>query len=167
MALLRVPAMASPCSSPASFSSPSPSSHSSPSLPLHLCLPKPPNPALLSGVAAVSASATSPNGSILKRKMPAGLDIPVISLAFGIPPTPSTAVPRDVMEEECDAFSVYCKRGRREYMEDRYSAVDNLRGQQKLVGNDSMAIMMAFQCSEVEVLGFTTIFGNVATTDAT
>ncbi|KAL1313873.1 hypothetical protein HN51_040640 [Arachis hypogaea] len=33
--------------------------------------------------------------------------------------------------------------------------------------DDSMAIMMAFQCPEVEMLGFTTIFGNVATTDAT
>ncbi|XLU58308.1 hypothetical protein S245_052956, partial [Arachis hypogaea] len=29
-----------------------------------------------------------------------------------------------------------------------------------------MAIMMPFQCPEVELLGFTTIFGNVATTDA-
>ncbi|XLU24364.1 hypothetical protein S245_060430, partial [Arachis hypogaea] len=35
-------------------------------------------------------------------------------------------------KEERDAFSVYCKRGRREHMEDRYSAADNLRGQQKL-----------------------------------
>ena len=33
--------------------------------------------------------------------------------------------------------------------------------------DDSMAIMMAFQCPEVEVIGFTTIFGNVATEDAT
>ncbi|XLU42416.1 hypothetical protein S245_037230, partial [Arachis hypogaea] len=32
--------------------------------------------------------------------------------------------------------------------------------------DDGMAIMMPFQCPEVEVLGFTTIFGNVATTDA-
>ncbi|MED6161599.1 Uridine nucleosidase 1 [Stylosanthes scabra] len=33
--------------------------------------------------------------------------------------------------------------------------------------DDSMAIMMAFQCPQVEVLGFTTTFGNVATKDAT
>ena len=121
---------ASSCSSPASSSSPSPSSPSS--SPLRLRLPKPPIPASLSGVVAVSASATSPNGTVLKRKRPARLDIPVSSLAFGIPPTPSVAPPRDVVEEERDAFSVYCKRGRREYMEDRYSAADNLRGQQKL-----------------------------------
>ncbi|XLR10707.1 hypothetical protein S83_038645 [Arachis hypogaea] len=124
MAPSRVLATASPCSSPASSSSPS--------SPLHLCLPKPPIPSLLSGVAAVLASATLPNGTILKRKRPTRLDIPVSSLAFGIPPTPSAAAPRDVVEEERDAFSVYCKRGRREYVEDRYSAADNLRRQQKL-----------------------------------
>ncbi|KAI3442843.1 uncharacterized protein J3R85_000534 [Psidium guajava] len=33
--------------------------------------------------------------------------------------------------------------------------------------DDSMAILMAFQAPEVEILGFTTIFGNVATEDAT
>ncbi|XLR69551.1 hypothetical protein S83_020223, partial [Arachis hypogaea] len=88
--------------------------------------------ASLSGVAAVSASATSPNDTVLKRKRPARLDIPVSSLAFGIPPTPSAAAPRDVVEEERDAFSIYYKRGRREYMEDRYSGADNLREQQKL-----------------------------------
>ncbi|CAN1357489.1 Uridine nucleosidase 1 [Linum perenne] len=33
--------------------------------------------------------------------------------------------------------------------------------------DDSMAILMAFQTPEVEILGFTTVFGNVATEDAT
>ncbi|XP_077235817.1 uridine-ribohydrolase 1 [Tasmannia lanceolata] len=33
--------------------------------------------------------------------------------------------------------------------------------------DDSMAILMAFQTPELEVLGLTTIFGNVSTTDAT
>ncbi|CAN0880023.1 Uridine nucleosidase 1 [Linum grandiflorum] len=33
--------------------------------------------------------------------------------------------------------------------------------------DDSMAILMAFQTPEVEILGFTTVFGNVATVDAT
>ncbi|KAJ1394494.1 Ribonucleoside hydrolase-like [Sesbania bispinosa] len=33
--------------------------------------------------------------------------------------------------------------------------------------DDSMAILMAFQTSEVEILGMTTVFGNVATEDAT
>jgi uridine nucleosidase len=33
--------------------------------------------------------------------------------------------------------------------------------------DDTMAILMAFQSPELEVLGLTTIFGNVSTEDAT
>lgn len=33
--------------------------------------------------------------------------------------------------------------------------------------DDSMAIMMAFSCPQVEVVGLTTVFGNAATEDAT
>ncbi|QHO07799.1 probable protein phosphatase 2C 25 isoform X2 [Arachis hypogaea] len=121
MAPSRVAATVSSCSSPASSSSL-----------LHLRLPKPPIPASLSGVVVVLASATSPNGTVLERRRPARLDIPVSSLAFGIPPIPSATAPRDVVEEERDAFSIYCKRRRREHMEDLYSAADNLCGQQKL-----------------------------------
>lgn len=33
--------------------------------------------------------------------------------------------------------------------------------------DDSMAILMAFHCPEVEVLGLTSVFGNAATEDAT
>ena len=33
--------------------------------------------------------------------------------------------------------------------------------------DDTMAILMAFQSPELEILGFTTIFGNVSTEDAT
>ncbi|KAE9615142.1 hypothetical protein Lal_00048172 [Lupinus albus] len=101
------------CSSPSN-------STSSPSSPFRFRLSKPP-----------VISSTSPNGAVLKRKRPARLDIPVSSLTFGVPPTPS-AVARDVVEAEGDGFSVYCKRGRREYMEDRYSAADNLRGESKM-----------------------------------
>ncbi|OIW16502.1 hypothetical protein TanjilG_32172 [Lupinus angustifolius] len=104
---------ASCCSSPSN-------STSSPSSPFRLRLSKPP-----------VISSTSPNGAVLKRKRPARLDIPVSSLTFGVPATPS-AVARDVVEAEGDGFSVYCKRGRREYMEDRYSAADNLRGESKM-----------------------------------
>jgi hypothetical protein len=42
-------------------------------------------------------------------------------------------VARDVVEAEGDGYSVYCKRGRREYMEDRFTAGDNLRGEHNLV----------------------------------
>lgn len=38
-----------------------------------------------------------------------------------------------MVEAEEDGFGVSCKRGRREYMEDRYTAGDNLRGEHKLV----------------------------------
>lgn len=58
---------------------------------------------------SVAASSSSENGTVLRRTRPARLDIPVSnSLTFG--------------------FSLYCKRGRREYMEE-----DNLCGEHKLV----------------------------------
>ncbi|KAK1578699.1 hypothetical protein Q3G72_032468 [Acer saccharum] len=39
---------------------------------------------------------------------------------------------RDELEEEREgSYSVYCKRGRREAMEDRFSTVVNFRGDQK------------------------------------
>ncbi|KAF7833782.1 putative protein phosphatase 2C 25 [Senna tora] len=109
-------AAASACSSP-----------SSPSSPFRLRFAKPPPPTGLS-------ASTSPNGTVLKRKRPARLDIPVVSsssLSFGVPATPSAAAARDVVEAEGCGFSVYCKRGRREYMEDRYSASVNLQGDPK------------------------------------
>lgn len=41
---------------------------------------------------------------------------------------------REEVEAERDGwYSVYCKRGRREVMEDRYSAVVNLKGDPKQV----------------------------------
>ncbi|KAL2317478.1 hypothetical protein Fmac_031354 [Flemingia macrophylla] len=115
-------------SSNASAASSSSSSPSSPSSPFRLRLPKPPT---AFSTSSSSSSSTSPNATVLKRKRPTRLDIPVSSLTFGVPPTPSTAA-RDVVEAEGEGFSVYCKRGRREYMEDRYSAGDNLRGEHKL-----------------------------------
>ncbi|XLT02339.1 hypothetical protein HN51_051690, partial [Arachis hypogaea] len=131
MAPSRVPSMALPCSSPAFSSSPSPSS---PSSSLRLRLPKPPIPASLSGVAAVSASTTSPDGTILKWKRHLGF-------------RPHPLLRRRVML------------WRRSVMPSQFIAREG-------GGNDGMAIMMPFQCPKVELLGFTTIFGNVATTDA-
>lgn len=58
---------------------------------------------------SVAASSSSENCTVLRRTRPARLDIPISnSLTFG--------------------FSVYCKRGTREYMEE-----DNLCGEHKLV----------------------------------
>lgn len=116
----------SPCSS-------SSSAPSSPSSPFRLRFPKPPT-GLSSSSSSVSVStsgSSSPN-TVLKRKRPARLDIPVASMCFGAPTTPSMAA-REVVEEEANGYSVYCKRGRREAMEDRYSALLNLQGDSKQV----------------------------------
>ncbi|XP_054819749.1 probable protein phosphatase 2C 25 [Prosopis cineraria] len=92
-----------------------------------IALPAPPSPSV--STSAPSSSSSSPTNSLLKRKRPARLDIPVASLAFGAPATPSAAS-RDFMEAEGNGFSVYCKRGKREFMEDRYSTAVNLQGKQ-------------------------------------
>lgn len=126
------PSASSTSSSSSSSLSPSPSS---PSSPFRLRLPKH-NPSGISAVASASTTApssSSPN-TILKRKRPTRLDIPVSSLSFGAPPgTPSSAAIREVVEDEREEYSVYCKRGRREAMEDRYSAAVNLHGDPKQV----------------------------------
>ncbi|XVE79826.1 hypothetical protein DITRI_Ditri14bG0087600 [Diplodiscus trichospermus] len=119
-----------PSSSPAS---------SSPSSPFRLRLQNPPLGSILSTSAASSPSSSSVSGSaavlgpstILKRKRPARLDIPIATTAvsFGIPGTPCE-VRREVEREE-DGYSVYCKRGRREAMEDRFSASVKLQGDSK------------------------------------
>ncbi|KAI4318235.1 hypothetical protein L6164_026024 [Bauhinia variegata] len=115
-----------PTSSTASASSPS-----SPGSPFRLRFPKPPIGFSNSASASTSvSSSTSPTNTVLKRKRPARLDVPVTSMTFGAPPTPSS-VQRDAVEVEGLGFSVYCKRGRREYMEDRYSAAVNLQGEPK------------------------------------
>ncbi|KAI4305301.1 hypothetical protein L6164_028674 [Bauhinia variegata] len=114
-----------------STSTASATSPSSPVSPFRLRLPKPPSGLSNSGSPSTSApSSTSPTSTALKRKRPARLDIPVSSLTFGAPATPSSW-PRDVVEVEGLGFSVYCKRGRREFMEDRYSAAVNLQGEPK------------------------------------
>ncbi|KAI9109097.1 hypothetical protein K1719_019720 [Acacia pycnantha] len=105
-------------------SSPSPSSRFRLFKP-PIALPTLPSPS------APSSSSSSPTNSLLKRKRPTRLDIPVASFAFGAPATPSAAVVRDFLEAEGDGFSLYCKRGRREFMEDRYSATLNLPGKPK------------------------------------
>ncbi len=120
---------------PSTSSSSSSSSPSSPSSPFRLRFPKPPTGLSSSSssvlISASGASSTSPN-SVLKRKRPAKLAIPEASMCFGAPATPSMAA-REVVVEEGDGYSVYCKRGRREAMEDRYSAVLNLQGDSKQV----------------------------------
>ncbi|XP_021278898.1 probable protein phosphatase 2C 25 [Herrania umbratica] len=127
-----------PSSSPAS---PSPSS---PSSPFRLRLQKPPPGSLLSSSSSSASTSSSSSGSgstaglgpgsvstILKRKRPARLDIPVATTAmcFGVPTTPCEV--RREVEREGDGYTVYCKRGRREAMEDRFSASVKLQGGSK------------------------------------
>lgn len=56
------------------------------------------------------------------------------ALSFGVPATPATGA-RDIVAEEREeyGYSVYCKRGRREAMEDRYSASVGIHGDSKQV----------------------------------
>ncbi|MBA0554821.1 hypothetical protein Golob_013903, partial [Gossypium lobatum] len=110
-----------------SSSSPASPSPSSPSTPFRLRLQKPTSGSLLSTPSSSSVSGST----ILKRKRPSRLDIPVstTALCFGVPATPCE-VAREV-EIEGDGYSVYCKRGRREAMEDRFSASVKLQGDSK------------------------------------
>lgn len=112
------------------------SSSSSPSSPFRFRLQK-----LPTGLSSSSSSLGSDQGlgsgpgspqTILKRKRPARLAIPVAAMSFaGLVMTPREAR-RDVLEEERDGFySVYCKKGRREAMEDRFSAVVDFHGDSK------------------------------------
>lgn len=74
-----------------------------------------------------SATATTP---LLKRKRPARINVPIAPVSF----EPSLQAPRDgdrldEVEVEGEGYSVYCKRGKRGAMEDRYSAfVDHQQG---------------------------------------
>ncbi|KAJ9128463.1 hypothetical protein P3X46_022141 [Hevea brasiliensis] len=112
-------------------SSSSSSSPSSPCSPLRLRLQKPPSALPSSTLASTSALSlgSSASGTVLKRKRPARLDIPVTAMGFEVPITP--AVEEAVIEREGSVYSVYCKRGRREAMEDRFSAVLDLQGDPK------------------------------------
>ncbi|XP_057536298.1 probable protein phosphatase 2C 25 [Amaranthus tricolor] len=69
--------------------------------------------------------------TILKRKRPARLDIPIMNTGFGGPSTPRT-VKDALVEDERDGFySVCCKKGRRAVMEDQFSAVLDIQGDSK------------------------------------
>lgn len=123
--------------SPETIKNPSSTPPSSPLRILRLQKPHPSPSGLIVNSSDFSASASasgSPSSSILKRKRPARLDIPIVSVGFGnIPATPSAAAGRDmdVVEVEGDGYVVYCKKGKREAMEDRFSAAINLQGDSK------------------------------------
>ncbi|CAH1438763.1 unnamed protein product [Lactuca virosa] len=67
---------------------------------------------------------------VLKRKRPARIQIPFAPLSL----MDEVAKPNDEVaeiDEEGEEYSVYCKRGKRGAMEDRYSAVVDLQGDTK------------------------------------
>ncbi|KAF6152393.1 hypothetical protein GIB67_020487 [Kingdonia uniflora] len=74
-------------------------------------------------------NSSSSSSAVLKRKRPMRIDIPVAPLNFteGAVKVPGVKE----VEVEREGFSVYCKKGRREAMEDRYSAVVDLQGDPK------------------------------------
>ncbi|XP_039009946.1 probable protein phosphatase 2C 30 isoform X1 [Hibiscus syriacus] len=99
----------------------SPSSSSSLKSPLSLCIPKPPQFSL-------GADAAVP--SLAKRKKPPMIEIPTpVAVKMGF----AAVTPRGEEEVQVDGegYSVYCKRGRRGKMEDRYSVSVDLNGDSK------------------------------------
>ncbi|KAL5710140.1 protein-serine/threonine phosphatase [Ranunculus cassubicifolius] len=117
----------SPCSSSGGGSS-----SNGPSSPFRLRLQKSPSSGLRSFNKKESCGASglkSESGAaILKRKRPMRIDIPVSSLTFATTDLSTVAMEESQIEIEREGFSVYCKKGRRAAMEDRFSAVDNLQG---------------------------------------
>ncbi|XP_011101320.1 probable protein phosphatase 2C 25 [Sesamum indicum] len=107
----------SPVFSPSSSSSSlcSPNSSSSPRL---IRLHKP------SGLIKALAGGGDSSSAVLKRKRPLRLDIPVVFLEE----KEAKDVAEEVLEVEGDGYSVCCKKGRRDVMEDRYSALVGLHG---------------------------------------
>lgn len=77
------------------------------------------------------SASTSP--TLLKRKRPTRLNIPVASLNVSVDrSTPRMAEDRwKEVVEEGEGYSVYCKRGKREAMEDRFKACVDFSGQNK------------------------------------
>ncbi|KAJ8446186.1 hypothetical protein Cgig2_015957 [Carnegiea gigantea] len=78
-----------------------------------------------------STSGSSPSAALLKRKRPARLDIPIMQAGFGATATPRAAQDPAVEEERDGFYSVYCKRGRRAALEDRFSAMLDVQGDPK------------------------------------
>ncbi|WCJ34760.1 Protein phosphatase 2C family protein [Euphorbia peplus] len=105
----------------------SPSSSSSPSSsPLRRRLQKPTSPLPSSPL----ASSTSEFSPVLKRKRPARLHIPDVTVGFG---GQFVGVYENVeMEREGDGYYVCCKKGRRDSMEDRFSSAVHVHGDSSL-----------------------------------
>ncbi|XP_050385483.1 probable protein phosphatase 2C 25 [Argentina anserina] len=67
------------------------------------------------------------SGPALKRKRPMRIDIPIAPVSLAVV-SPKKEERVEAVEVDEDGYSVYCKRGKRGPMEDRYSAVVDLHG---------------------------------------
>ncbi|XP_060175021.1 probable protein phosphatase 2C 25 [Lycium barbarum] len=76
-------------------------------------------------------SSSSSSTTVLKRKRPARLDIPVVVSKTLENFRVNQVVMVDDVEDEGEGYYVCCKRGRRGAMEDRYSALVNSQGHSK------------------------------------
>lgn len=59
------------------------------------------------------------------------IEIPSAALSFAANKAPAEVGPMDEVEVEGEGYYVFCKRGKRRAMEDRYSAVVNMQGDSK------------------------------------
>lgn len=119
----------SPVFSPSSRASPS-SCSSSPASPFKFRLQRPPTP--VSGLIRTS----NEDVTVLKRKRPTKLAIPIGSLTFCVDRSTPAPVPEDRWQEvevDEDGYSIYCKRGKKEHMEDRFKAKVDFNGDNKQV----------------------------------
>lgn len=110
-------------------------SSTSPSFSLHHAPPTPLSPTHLNGYKegkAISCDSNTSPSVLSKRKRPARIQIPFAPLSF-VDEVVKKVDDVTEIDEEGEAYSVYCKRGKRGAMEDRYSAVVGLQGDSKQV----------------------------------
>ncbi|KAG6413308.1 hypothetical protein SASPL_126017 [Salvia splendens] len=97
-----------------------------------VCSPKASSPRLFwlkkSSGLIKALSGAGDSSPILKRKRPPRLNIPVFCAEEKKAPE---GAPEEAVEVEGDGYSVCCKRGRRDAMEDRYSAAVGIQGDSK------------------------------------
>lgn len=83
-------------------------------------------------VPSVGATSCSSSPSVSKKKRPAKLNIPAGTFGFSSMVTKEKEEDRwKEVEVDGDGYSVYCKKGKRDVMEDRFKAVVELNGQHK------------------------------------
>ncbi|KAL6549440.1 hypothetical protein OROHE_008557 [Orobanche hederae] len=104
---------------------------------LSVCSPKSSSPRLvrlnkpISGLIKAFAGGSESSAAVLKRRRPPRLDIPVVLVEAKSEKGEEAREESEVVEVEGDGYTVCCKRGKREAMEDRYSAVLGFQGDSK------------------------------------